>query len=428
MARILDAWDSELKLQWQKLKVEADHQLNVTLGKRGYSASDMLVKEKPSTILKKIEIGSNYMKQFLAETMDGFLGREYDYVQSELEPSAEETANEYLDGETTIDVNANEGDDDDDGNDYQLNTDDETKGTDTESNTSDDVEFIEIPQEINSENNENNENNENIENTESEEKNPTDTDPYIKNTNEQINDINAQYAPLTVAQTLLPQQQQEQQKQEQPLTQTSQIGKSPLNNGSGLIGRGGKLKHKKKNRKKKGQHEEESSEETDIWDDWLSIDDAIKSGVKHKKHIFHYGRSNGVTRGKKKKKKKALIKLMLLGTFLKAKIELLLKILSAHLQIKFFGIALIGLLINVARFWIDVKRGGGPQKVVYVEHAHHQHHYDDHGGEDWGEGGGGGSYWKRSLQTDATIDNIDTSTDSYQPQPYDSHYMAYRNQ
>lgn len=70
-----------------------------------------------------------------------------------------------------------------------------------------------------------------------------------------------------------------------------------------------------------------------------------------------------MTRGKKKKKKKAIMKLMLLASFIKAKIELLLKLLGAHLQIKFFAIALIGLLINIARFWIDVKRGGTPQKV-----------------------------------------------------------------
>lgn len=73
--------------------------------------------------------------------------------------------------------------------------------------------------------------------------------------------------------------------------------------------------------------------------------------------------SNIVTRGKKKKKKKALAKFVLIGSFLKAKIELLLKILGAHLQVKFFAIALIGLLINIARFWIDVKRGSPPSKV-----------------------------------------------------------------
>lgn len=72
-----------------------------------------------------------------------------------------------------------------------------------------------------------------------------------------------------------------------------------------------------------------------------------------------------VTRGKKKKKRKALAKLALAGSLIKAKIELLLKILGAHLQIKFFAIALIGLLINIARFWIDVKRGGTPSKVSW---------------------------------------------------------------
>lgn len=72
-----------------------------------------------------------------------------------------------------------------------------------------------------------------------------------------------------------------------------------------------------------------------------------------------------VTRGKKKKKRKAFAKLALAGTLIKAKIELLLKILGAHLQIKFFAIALIGLLINIARFWIDVKRGGTPSKVSW---------------------------------------------------------------
>lgn len=70
-----------------------------------------------------------------------------------------------------------------------------------------------------------------------------------------------------------------------------------------------------------------------------------------------------VTRGKKKKKKKAIAKFIMIGSFLKAKIELLLKILGAHLQVKFFAIALIGLLINIARFWIDVKRGSPPSKV-----------------------------------------------------------------
>lgn len=50
-----------------------------------------------------------------------------------------------------------------------------------------------------------------------------------------------------------------------------------------------------------------------------------------------------------------------LGAIVKAKIEMLLKVLSFHLQLKFFAIALASLVINLARFWIDVKKQ--PQKV-----------------------------------------------------------------
>ena len=58
------------------------------------------------------------------------------------------------------------------------------------------------------------------------------------------------------------------------------------------------------------------------------------------------------------------MKLLLLGAVLKGKIELLLKLMSAHLQMKFFAIAVFGLLINLARFWVDVKKGHQPQKVL----------------------------------------------------------------
>lgn len=83
-------------------------------------------------------------------------------------------------------------------------------------------------------------------------------------------------------------------------------------------------------------------------------------------------------KGKKGKKgKKGLMKLFFLGAILKSKIEMLLKILSFHLQLKFFAIALINMVINLARFWIDLKKH--PQK----------HHYDDH--DDWGNS------WKRNT-------------------------------
>ncbi|KXJ82585.1 hypothetical protein RP20_CCG011974 [Aedes albopictus] len=145
------------------------------------------------------------------------------------------------------------------------------------------------------------------------------------------------------------------------------------------------------------------------------------------------------------------MKLFILGAALKGKIELLLKILSFKLQLKFFAVAVIGLLINIARFWIDLKRQPQPQKVIYYEHAQHQHHYDDHG-DDYG------GYWKRSLhgvhheeEPAGFFDRSDRLDDDqysrgshpqqhqqhYVPQqtpnspshyPYDPHSMAYHQQ
>ncbi|XP_037040301.1 uncharacterized protein LOC119077236 isoform X1 [Bradysia coprophila] len=103
----------------------------------------------------------------------------------------------------------------------------------------------------------------------------------------------------------------------------------------------------------------------------------------------------------KKKKRKALMKLLLIGAVLKAKIELFLKLFATHLQVKFFIVALIGLFLNIAKFWIDLKRGHSPQKVIYYENAQHQHHYDEHD-EGWNSGGG---YWKRSFDEQTTESN-----------------------
>lgn len=55
------------------------------------------------------------------------------------------------------------------------------------------------------------------------------------------------------------------------------------------------------------------------------------------------------------------MKMFFFGAILKSKIELLLKVLSFHLQLKFFAVAVAGLMINLARFWIEIKRQ--PQKV-----------------------------------------------------------------
>ncbi|XP_008560163.1 uncharacterized protein LOC103580253 [Microplitis demolitor] len=92
-----------------------------------------------------------------------------------------------------------------------------------------------------------------------------------------------------------------------------------------------------------------------------------------------------------KKKKKLLHKLLPIFHLFQAKISLLLQLVSTHFQFKFFAIAVIGLIINFIRLWIDIKKGHHPAKVIYYEHAQHQHHYEPEEEP---------SYWKkRSLDT-----------------------------
>ncbi|XP_020281362.1 uncharacterized protein LOC109853548 [Pseudomyrmex gracilis] len=90
-------------------------------------------------------------------------------------------------------------------------------------------------------------------------------------------------------------------------------------------------------------------------------------------------------RGKKdKKKKKYVQRLMGMAMLMKAKISLLLQLVSTHFQMKFFIIAILSLILNATRFWLEIKKNQ-PAKVIYYEHAQHQHHYEhddhDHG---WG--------------------------------------------
>ncbi|XP_050592269.1 uncharacterized protein LOC126923143 [Bombus affinis] len=111
-------------------------------------------------------------------------------------------------------------------------------------------------------------------------------------------------------------------------------------------------------------------------------------------------------RGKKygKKKKKQLQRLLGLIMLFKAKLGLLLQLISTHFQLKFFFIAIITLILNVVKFWMDLKKSH-PSKVIYYEHAQHQHHYD-HDDHD-------PSYWGRSSN-DPSAQNLAYS--SYAPQ------------
>lgn len=120
---------------------------------------------------------------------------------------------------------------------------------------------------------------------------------------------------------------------------------------------------------------------------------AIETFSRHWKPTFSvsYAEEGRKKKLGKKKKKKLLKKLFMLGMLLKSKFSFLLQLFHAHLQVKFFVIAVLGLLINAGRFWIELKKSHQPNKVVYYEHAQHQHHYEHD--EDQG-------YWGRSFETD----------------------------
>ncbi|XP_041987109.1 uncharacterized protein LOC121738902 [Aricia agestis] len=141
--------------------------------------------------------------------------------------------------------------------------------------------------------------------------------------------------------------------------------------------------------------------------------DAAEDGVADKSSLEEQ-------RGKKKKKKKAILKLLILGAVLKAKIGTLLQILSFKLQVKFFLIALIGLGINLARFWVELKNKHHqqPQKVIYYEHAQHQHHYDQHDQHEEEEHGWGP--WSRSIDPEEQ-----EADDSLPYRAYEKNSQAY---
>ncbi|XP_055383716.1 uncharacterized protein LOC129613611 [Condylostylus longicornis] len=348
-ARLLDEMNDIVKYQWQMLKAEADRELNTTLLQRGFSSSD--VKEKPSTILKKIEIGTNFIQNFVEQTADVVMGRE---------------RNDYDDEEDDDDDDEDENDDDDD-----------------------DVE-------------------ENVINKNS--KTKTDNKNQIQKKQAEELKKKGQISHLQPALVLV-----QSQKPQHGISLGGHGGGGHGGHGGGHLSNliGHKIGHKLKKKKKRpfgghggllggghgGSLMSFFHQNSEIGTSALSfLEDLLDSGVSGIPHThglssINNGRSIGVGRGKKKKKK-ALMKLMLIGTIIKGKIELLLKILSAHLQVKFFAIALVGLIINIARFWIDIRRGGVPQK----------HHYEDHGniasGDDWTAGTGPSSnsgYWKRSL-------------------------------
>ncbi|XP_063985587.1 uncharacterized protein LOC135166854 [Diachasmimorpha longicaudata] len=112
-----------------------------------------------------------------------------------------------------------------------------------------------------------------------------------------------------------------------------------------------------------------------------SREDQIDTASRESRHKFFLK--------KKKKKLSMLIKKMIpFLMLLKAKISLILQMISTHFQFKFFIIGVLSIIINGVRLFLDLKKSHNPHKIIHYTNAEHQHHYeqDDE------------AYWRRSAE------------------------------
>ncbi|KAJ8955834.1 hypothetical protein NQ318_005378, partial [Aromia moschata] len=93
--------------------------------------------------------------------------------------------------------------------------------------------------------------------------------------------------------------------------------------------------------------------------------------------------------------KSQLLKYYTIAVAIAAKLALLLKLLHTSVQYKLFLVSLASLLLHAAKFWLDVKKGYHPPKVVYLENTQH-HHHDD---------GYDGGYWNKRRDGDGADDD-----------------------
>ncbi|KAL5282280.1 hypothetical protein ACFFRR_005460 [Megaselia abdita] len=381
--RLLDTWMNNLYNQWELLKVEADSQMNSTLQKRGYSVNKF--KEKPSNMINKIKTGTNYIGELVSQTIDELMGRDMEENYSPIGENDEQKSIEAVSPRGEKDGIVN-----------QMKSDSQNG-------------IIGL----------------------------------MSNSGHRANGFGALHG-----------------------SSSSHESESIEHKHHGKVLLKRKKQNKKKKRKKFGKKKKKYPSTISVVNDENYGDISQNSNSEHQNELLDNdnwpdtndqnqlnllglidllpdpptnqkkmnikkkgkpGKKKYGSRGKKKKKKKALVKLMLWGTIIKGKIELLLKILSAHLQIKFFLIALVGLLINIARFWIDIKKSHSPQK----------HTYEDHG-DDWNSEG---SYWKRSLNgaNDINVGEVPSNKGSLlnskdhiyllpQASQNDPQYLAYREQ
>lgn len=92
--------------------------------------------------------------------------------------------------------------------------------------------------------------------------------------------------------------------------------------------------------------------------------------------------------GKKKKKQmKSMMKFVTIGIILFSKVGLMFKLLHSHLQIKFLTIAAISLILQILKFWLDIKTGYNPPRYLHYDvsshtaSAHNNHNWARNGNE-----------------------------------------------
>lgn len=83
---------------------------------------------------------------------------------------------------------------------------------------------------------------------------------------------------------------------------------------------------------------------------------------------------------------KDILKYSAIAAAVAAKISFLFKLFHASLQLKLFLVSLGGLVLHLVKFWLDIKRGYNPPKVVHYEPVHNSHYDGDEGG-----------YWARQY-------------------------------
>lgn len=78
------------------------------------------------------------------------------------------------------------------------------------------------------------------------------------------------------------------------------------------------------------------------------------------------------------------MKLIMLGMMLKSIFSAIGTAFGTIMQLKFFALSMLQLLVGLVRLYLDFTKKKEPQKVVYYEQAHHQHVYDQqHEDNEW---------------------------------------------